>query len=279
MTSGTLERLLVTPANGFVTRRGRSVEGRLRNLDRRATLDRTARRDWRGGRSFVLADGARVELRGAELDDRKPWSCSFRITGQRFFRGFTVTELGVGEAHMARFLEAGSWREVDYRQGTLMQASSPDGSGSLAVWRGRWHELHTGEAGPGRDLARLTRALDALRFEDTPDGMLVRPRAGTGLTVYDLTATKAIPGIGVLQVQDARGVRLPAWAGRPTAHGEAWQQRLGGGTAGGTLTALVYATPTAVAHVYPDQGKVDLSEVLARLGGLDLVWTPAPAGG
>lgn len=242
-----------------------------------AILERLERKRWRGGRSFLAADGSWVHLTG-DFDDGKPWSCSFQARGPRLFRGFDVTELGMSEGHIAHWLKTREVRERSYRGRPLLTAHNPEQRASIAVWQGPWHELHTWTPGPEPKVEQIARDLDSFELRDTPDGMLVRPRAGTQIEIQGPIVYRHIPGAGLLSIEDARtAAPLPTWAGSRTPHGEVWRRRLGqevGGAAGGS-EALVLLTLSAVAQVVRYEHVPDMTPVTRLLETLNVRWTPA----
>lgn len=132
-----------------------------------------------------------------------------------------------------------------------------------AVWEGRAHALcaHFYHA----DTADAIRLFDALRITEHAESISVVPKRGKRAAVTETaTVAKEIPGIGLLEIaalnrESAR--RLPRHRGTPLSTGELFRDTHGDGS-----VYFVFATPTAVVTVLPDQDEVRGAP--ARLGGL-----------
>ena len=242
---------------------------------------------WRGGSGFTAPDGSRLTVGAAEVS--RPWSCNFvaRIAGAR--NAFSVAERGAFEWYTSFVLTHASVQEHPYRGGDLALAHDATTHETLTAWRGPWFELHHRRVGPVPTVPAATRVFDALRLQDTPDGMRVAAWSHQRTTVEaptveaptfePLTVFKEIPGIGDLRIErpGRSEVSLPRWRGAPARRGEIWRHSLAAGAAGRARgEILLLATPTTITQLIPgpdDTG--DPAVALAFLRELDISWEPA----
>lgn len=231
---------------------------------------------WRGGPTFTVPDGSRVRLEAPRLDASQPWSAAFaaRTGGDR--SGLTVTEIGAFDWHVTYQMAGAEVTSIDYAGGALLLASQREPAQQRAAWRGRWFELHHRPAVPV-PAAGIRRVFDALRFTDTPEGMLVRPRGVVSFEPYRLA--KRLPGLGQLRIErpERATVAVPGFRGHRTPFGEIWRRPLGDGAHGRARDeALLLATPSAVAQLIPGPRDTPDGDVaLALLEQLAVIWEPS----
>lgn len=232
---------------------------------------------WRGGSGFVPPDGSRLTVGAAEVS--RPWSCNFvaRIAGAR--NAFSVAERGAFEWYTSFILTDASVQEYPYRGGDLALAHDARTHETLTTWRGPWFELHHRRIGPAPRVPAATRVFDALRLQDTPDGMRVGAWSHRVTTFEPLTVFKEIPGVGGLRIERPghSEVSPPRWRGAPARSGEIWRRdlvRAAAGRARGEI--LLLATPTTITQLIPGPGDTgDPAVALAFLRELDISWDPA----
>ncbi len=242
---------------------------------------------WRGGSSFTAPDGSRLTVEAADVS--RPWSCNFvaRIAGTR--NAFSVAERGAFEWYTSYLLTNASVQEYPYRGGDLALAHDAKTHQTLTAWRGPWFELHHQRVGPAPTVPAATRVFDALRLQDTPDGMRVDPwphddrtfgHPTFGPTTFEpLAVFKEIPGIGDLRIErpGRSEVSPPPWQGAPARRGEIWRRNLPAGDAGRARgEILLLATPTTVTQLIPGPDHTgDPAVAMAFLRELDISWDPA----
>jgi hypothetical protein len=237
---------------------------------------------WRGGSGFTAPDGSRLTVGAADVSH--PWSCNFvaRIAGTR--HAFSVAERGAFEWYTSFLLTHASVQEYPYRGGDLALAHDGTTHQTLTAWRGPWFELHHQRVGPAPTVPVATRVFDALRLQDTPDGMRVDPwphdHPAFGPTTFEsLAVFKEIPGIGDLRIErpGRSEVSPPRWRGAPARRGEIWRRSLLAGDAGRARgEILLLATPTTVTQLIPGpEHTADPAVALAFLRELDISWDPA----
>lgn len=234
---------------------------------------------WRGGPSFTAPDGSRIRLRQPALDFSQPWSASFaaRVRGGRY--GLTVTESGAFDWHVTYTMPGAEVTSTSYAGGDLLVASRPEPPEYRAAWRGRWFELHHRPAGPVPEGAGVPPVFDALRFTDTPEGMLVGTRETVRSELEPFRIAKQLPGIGRLRIErpGRAAVDVPRFRGHRARYGEIWRRPLGEGARGRARDeSLLLATPTAVVLLIPGPGDTsDGDAALAYFEELAVSWEPA----
>ena len=231
---------------------------------------------WRGGSVFTAPDGSQLMVRA--MDVSRPWSCNFvaRLAGAR--HAFSVAERGAFEWYTSFILTPASVQEYPYHGGDLAVAHDTQTYETLTAWRGPWFELHYRTVGPAPTPPATVRVFDALRLQDTPDGMHVG--AWSRATTFEpLTVFKEVPGIGELRIErpGRAEVSLPRWRGARARDGEIWRRSLAAGAAGRARDEiLLLATPTTITQLIPgpeDTG--DPAVALEFLRQLDISWNPA----
>jgi hypothetical protein len=170
---------------------------------------------------------------------------------------------------------------VDGREVRLAHTSEGGSGGpvnSTVAVIGQWHEamLVYGGFRPTRE--EVTATLTQFVFDDTVNGMSVRPRSGTGLEQYAETVKIVVEERGSISVfgrGNAPGA-VPAHAGAATRYGEIWRavgqlpDRPG---TGANCYLYLVGTTTAFAEVVLDyQPVVDDRTLLAWLDSINLEW-------
>lgn len=231
---------------------------------------------WRGGPSFTAPDGSRIRLEQPWLDSSQPWSATFsaRTGGGRY--GLTVAEIGAFDWHVTYPMAGAEVTSSRYAGGDLLLAWRREPADYRAAWRGRWFELHHSAAGPV-PAGGVPRVFDAVRFTDTPEGMLVRPRGAVSFEPFRVA--KTLPGIGQLRIErpGTATVAVPRFRGHRARHGEIWRRPLEGGAHGRARDeSLLLATPTAVVQLIPGPHDTpDADAALAFLEQLAVSWEPS----
>jgi hypothetical protein len=228
---------------------------------------------------FTAPDGSRIILDGPGLTGAGRWSCLFvaRIYGSR--HAFTVCQRG-GADRLVTALDLNDVQVESHRGTELMFGYSTAQEASLTAWRGQWHELHIHRTGPRPSVESVTRVVDAFILTDTPEGLLVRPRAPRQVTFEPLVVYRSLPGVGSLRVQKPHesGITVPTWRGASARTGEIWRKPFtdGGELGRARAEVLILATATAVSELIP--GSDDTADSVAAaefLAGLDVAWTAA----
>lgn len=232
---------------------------------------------WRGGRAFTAPDRSRLAL-GGVVDLSRPWSCNLVIRVHGMRHAFRVAERGAFEWYRTFVWTGAAVQDHPYRGGDLVLAHDPATYDTLTAWRGPWFELHHRRVGPAPTVQSATRLFDALRLQDTPEGMRVAARSPRTTTFEPMTVFKEIPGIGDLRIErpGRSEVSPPRWRGAPARHGEIWRRRMAAGAAGRAREEiLLLATPTTITQLIPGpDDSPDPAVALAFLRELDITWDP-----
>ena len=113
------------------------------------------------------------------------------------------------------------------------------------VYQSTYHELYTAQAGRGVPLEAFLDFLRPLAIADTPDGLVVRPRAASGVQVELQFGSTVVNDVACVDTYFGPSQRraLPAHRGRRSFGGELW--RIEG-------NELLLANETTVSRITPD---------------------------
>lgn len=165
---------------------------------------------------------------------------------------------------------------VDGREVRL--AVGREGVNATVALIGQWHEAMFVYGGPPPTRSEVIETVTQFGFEDTPNGMTVLPRQGSGLEQYAETVKIVVEERGSISVFGPRNVpgAVPTHAGAPTLHGEIWRvvgqlpDREGSGA---NSYLYLLGTSTAFAEVVLDYAPVvDDRTLLDWLDSINLAW-------
>ncbi|MBB6348119.1 hypothetical protein ACWGH8_19880 [Nonomuraea muscovyensis] len=139
---------------------------------------------------------------------------------------FQVTPAGSAELVSKQL---GDWsrftvREAQWNGGRLMSLEDPE-SGTNMVWVGPHHEVATFFNGTGVPFEAFMDILAKFDLQDTPDGLTMLPRAGSGLTLGNLLAVNTIDQVCNVQVKPIAdsSEAVPRSSGRRVRGGAMWR--------------------------------------------------------
>ena len=207
----------------------------------------------------LTPDGRMVTFTCQAQERPHNWFWHVRITGRNAAVGMTIAHASyVDETFKSHGLVVAE--EVRYRGRSLVMAPTEDGTGWAAGWRGAKHSALFGGAGKMPDLADTIALLDLLDIEERHSGVVLRPLAGSGVTLWSLRGTRYVPAAGMVSVfprEDAPGL-IPSGAGKQVSGGQVWSTSLGGELSGGDLNGrkFVHVGATGVSAIDDDRGKV-----------------------
>jgi hypothetical protein len=206
---------------------------------------------------FRAPDGGWVTLEAAGYNLEEPWSASVQVTTNRPYAGtpdglqlrdLHITAAGNYDMVLDRVI-GGRWENIVEAQGGHCLIGHCDtAEQGLAVWRGPWHEVTTWLPDPKMSGSDALRYFARLYFEDSPDGLCIRPTAPAIDRVKVLDVSKKIPGVGFLDIRKPEIAHqlVPAWSGAPVPTGEVWMEEVASTPEEGPQIVLVHATATTV---------------------------------
>ena len=151
-----------------------------------------------------------------------------------------------------------------------------EGVNATAAVIGQWHEAMLVYGGPPPDRREVIETVTQFAFEDSPNGMSVRPRS-SGLELYSETVKIVVDDRGSISVFGPRNSpgSVPAHAGTTTRYGEIWRAAQLPDREGSGANTYLYliGTTTAFAEVVLDYEPVVDDETLLRwLDSISLAW-------
>jgi hypothetical protein len=139
---------------------------------------------------------------------------------------FQVTPAGSTEIVSKQL---GDWarytvREAQWNGGRILSLEDP-ASGTNMVWVGPHNEVSTFFNGTGVPFEAFMDILAKFDIQDTPQGLAMLPRAGSGLTLGNLLAVNTIDQVCTVQVKPVADASesIPRAAGKRVRGGSMWR--------------------------------------------------------
>jgi hypothetical protein len=139
---------------------------------------------------------------------------------------FQVTPAGSAEIVSKQM---GDWsryavREAQWNGGRLLSMEDPE-SGTNMVWVGPHHEVSTFFTGTGVPFETFMDILARFDIQDTPEGLTMLPRAGSGMTLGNLLAVNTIDQVCNVQVKPLADASesVPRSKGKRVRGGSMWR--------------------------------------------------------
>jgi hypothetical protein len=139
---------------------------------------------------------------------------------------FQVTPAGSTEVVSKQL---GDWarytvREAQWNGGRILSLEDP-ASGTNMVWVGPHNEVSTFFNGTGVPFEAFMDILAKFDIQDTPQGLAMLPRAGSGLTLGNLLAVNTIDQVCTVQVKPVADASesIPRAAGKRVRGGSMWR--------------------------------------------------------
>jgi hypothetical protein len=139
---------------------------------------------------------------------------------------FQVTPAGSTEIVSKQL---GDWarytvREAQWNVGRILSLEDP-ASGTNMVWVGPHNEVSTFFNGTGVPFEAFMDILAKFDIQDTPQGLAMLPRAGSGLTLGNLLAVNTIDQVCTVQVKPVADASesIPRAAGKRVRGGSMWR--------------------------------------------------------
>jgi hypothetical protein len=139
---------------------------------------------------------------------------------------FQVTPAGSTEIVSKQL---GDWarytvREAQWNGGRILSLEDP-ASGTNMVWVGPHNEVSTFFNGTGVPFEAFMDLLAKFDIQDTPQGLAMLPRAGSGLTLGNLLAVNTIDQVCTVQVKPVADASesIPRAAGKRVRGGSMWR--------------------------------------------------------
>jgi hypothetical protein len=138
-------------------------------------------------------------------------------------------------------------REASWKGARLVSHEDPKISGTTMLWIGPHHELYTFVAGTSVPFEVFMDQLSKVDLQDSPDGLVLTPRAGSRARLSSLIAVNTLDGICSVQVKprSEAAPELPDHAGRRVRGGELWKDDKRAADGGLFRSALLVNDTTA----------------------------------
>lgn len=175
----------------------------------------------------LCPDGKTLRVDGSTRALWGPWGFRLRLTAPSGAARLTTGTTGSFEAverHTGR-LAAYTVREVAYRGRPLVSYEDAENATTTFLWRGQNHELSWTTGGKQVSFDPFVALLRVLHLDDSPSGLVVRAKRGTGVSVAMSVAANTLTdlcAITVMPTQDS-SVNLPSHAGKKVSGGVMWR--------------------------------------------------------
>jgi hypothetical protein len=116
-------------------------------------------------------------------------------------------------------------REASTGRARLLSIEDPAHGGTTLVWQGDFHEVSTFVHGTDVPLQTLPSLVAGLNMQDSRDGMVIRPRPGSGVQVDYVMGGNFIPEIASVTVKPLESAteQVPGSGGKVVHGGRLWR--------------------------------------------------------
>lgn len=222
---------------------------------------------------FRSPSGRTLHIQTADDQPITGMNSSVMFANGQFSKIFALGRPGYHEDAMRDALPSTLRSRHLYKPGYEIAGSWNDHkTANIVALKGPHHEVLSFRGGPPPTDAANTQLFDMFDFEDTPDGMAIRPHKDTLLTMTWEQMTLVIQGRAIITIPDPLSGRalLPATAGSKTRNGEVWRLEFDDAD---PATSYVFGTPTAICQVTPWPVPGETYELGPWLEPLDLKWS------
>ncbi|HEX8630748.1 MAG TPA: hypothetical protein VF755_21525 [Catenuloplanes sp.] len=227
-------------------------------------------------RQALAPDGQRITFGGVAESITDDWFWSVRVTGRTMSIGITIGRRSYVQRAITRE-QLTVTQQITYRGQPLTVAATADGEGWFIGWEGLHRDLMTGGAGAPPSLQSVVEMLDVLNIAESPDGLVLRPLAGSGTVLWGMSGKQFVPGAGSVTIYPKResSALVPTEPGLKVGSGEVWSKSLQvDGASRGRV--FLHAGDTGVAIVRDDRDadlKVTDEGLEDLLGSLQVRWS------
>lgn len=209
--------------------------------------------------SVLSPDGGRIEITGAPQAFTGPWGFKCSLRRQSNVAALHTASVGSYETVQKHTgtLEKYVRREVSFRGRALISHEAVEETATTTfLWLGAHHEVYWTVAGRDVSFDVFTDALSAVDLDDSPSGLFLVPRRGTGASVTMTLAANTLTGLCAFVVTPTTSpsLRVPSHAGKKVRGGVMWRTDhvRGDGTLQRTATIAGATAVTDLGFFEPD---------------------------
>ena len=178
--------------------------------------------------SVLSPDGKSIEITGAPQKFTGPWGFKCNLSRQANVAALHTASAGSYEAVQRHTgtLENYVRREVSFRGRALISHESVEETATTTfLWLGTHHEVYWTVAGRDVSFDVFTETLSAVDLDDSPSGLLVVPKRGTGARVSMTLAANTLTGLCAVVVTPTTSpsLRVPSHSGKKVRGGVMWR--------------------------------------------------------
>ncbi len=167
-------------------------------------------------------DGSSVRFTCSASLKPSAWTWNLRVTTRTSAVGMTITTLA--ELDREPRPDVPPVAELVYVGRQLHLRRAREGESWIATWRGPHHSLSVAIS-YRPDLSTVVSLLDELNIADAPQGLRLRPKPGSGATVWNLQGWRYVAGVGPATIYPRReaGGLVPPIPGTTVGDASLWR--------------------------------------------------------
>jgi hypothetical protein len=223
--------------------------------------------------------GAQLDLGLSDESRLLTSATQARFVGTRFARSFDIGPTGYFDLANQSIMPARTIDRFVFDGREVRIAQTEDGLSASVAMLDRWHEVMTVYGGlvPSRD--EVVELFEQFLVRDTPEGMTITARAGTGLELSAESVVTYAENRGSLSIPGPSTAAnlVPRFRGAPTPYGEVWKSsgslpdREGNGA--NTFIYIVGTTGGVAEVIFEYRPTVDDRTLLDWLSTISVRWS------
>jgi hypothetical protein len=223
--------------------------------------------------------GAQLDLGLSEESRLLTSATTARFVGPRFSRAFDIGPTGYFDLANQSIMPARVIDRFIVNDREVRIAQTEDGLSASVAMLDRWHEVMTVYGGLVPTREEVMQLFEQFVVEDTPEGMTMTPREGTGLELSAESVVTYAENRGSLSIPGPSTAAnlVPTFQGAPTPYGEVWKSQGSlpdrEGTGANTFIYIVGTTRGVAEVIFEYRPAVDDATLLDWLSTISVRWS------
>ncbi len=220
--------------------------------------------------SVLSPDGRSIEITGVRQEFTGAWGFKSTLRRQA---DIASLHTGVAGSYAAVKRHIGNLdgyvkREVSFRGRPLTSYEAVEETATTTfLWLGTHHELYWTVGGSDVSFDAFTGMMSAVELDDSPSGLVLAPKRGTGANITTTLAANTLTGLCAVSIAptNSPSLQVPSHAGKKVRGGVMWRTDFvrENGTLERTATIANSTAVTDLGFFKPDSpANVEISEAL-----------------